>query len=389
MASEYKKRGGGYNTDKNQGQDDAGKNLDKWTEEEWQTKEGSGSAKKDDGTQKRYLPKKTWENMTEEEKKSTDNKKQEGSKEGKQYVGNVDAAKEKRKEVSDENGGKPQGNRKAKSNGNTKSNGSSTKTNGKSQDAQKQSPQQKKSAQPKANGNTRGTRQAAKDAKEHLHDGDELDAEVGADEIDDDAAKEAPEEEEFQDDDGVEEADDDEFEDEEQAKKDDAVAQKEDADLGDDEPDADENEQEEEAAEEDAQEQSKLDKQDEDGKVANGKSQSARGQKRQANGDGKESSPSKKQRQEPKNPKGTVGSKHDSAHNDAPAGSADRLPRKGQRVSWKALPGWVYGKVIEIVFEDKKVKGMRAKGAKNDPRIVLEADSGKICVHKPDGCHFD
>ena len=63
MASEYKKRGGGYTTDKDQGQDESQKNLSKWTEEEWQTKEGSGHAKKEDGTEQRYLPKKAWEQM--------------------------------------------------------------------------------------------------------------------------------------------------------------------------------------------------------------------------------------------------------------------------------------------------------------------------------------
>ena len=67
MASEYKKRGGGYNTDKKD-QDESQKHLSQWTEEEWQTKEGSGNAKRDDGTEKRYLPKKAWENMNDEEK---------------------------------------------------------------------------------------------------------------------------------------------------------------------------------------------------------------------------------------------------------------------------------------------------------------------------------
>ena len=86
MASEYKRCGGGYNTDKKD-QDEGQKHLSQWTEEEWQTKEGSGNAKRDDGTEKRYLPKKAWENMNEEEKRETDQKKLEESKEGKQYVG--------------------------------------------------------------------------------------------------------------------------------------------------------------------------------------------------------------------------------------------------------------------------------------------------------------
>lgn len=49
MASEYKKRGGSYNTDKDD-KDESQKNLEKWGEEEWQTKEGSGEAKQEDGS---------------------------------------------------------------------------------------------------------------------------------------------------------------------------------------------------------------------------------------------------------------------------------------------------------------------------------------------------
>ncbi|EPS31939.1 hypothetical protein PDE_06898 [Penicillium oxalicum 114-2] len=102
MAAEYKKRGGDYTTDKETGQDESQKNLNQWTEEEWQTKEGSGQAKQDDeeGTRKRYLPKKAWEQMSEKEKKETDEKKVEGSKEGKQFVGNTEEAKGARKAAS-------------------------------------------------------------------------------------------------------------------------------------------------------------------------------------------------------------------------------------------------------------------------------------------------
>ncbi|KAI5203143.1 hypothetical protein E4T39_04395 [Aureobasidium subglaciale] len=101
MAAEYKKRGGGYTTDKKD-QDDSQKHLSKWGEEDWQTKDGSGNAKKEDGTQQRYLPKKAWENMSEAEKKETDNKKQAESKQGKQHVENTDKAKENRKQANEE-----------------------------------------------------------------------------------------------------------------------------------------------------------------------------------------------------------------------------------------------------------------------------------------------
>ncbi|KIX94777.1 uncharacterized protein Z520_09467 [Fonsecaea multimorphosa CBS 102226] len=101
MAKEYKNRGGGYKTDKKD-QDESQKHLSKWTEEEWQTKEGSGYAKKDDGTRKRYLPKKAWEDMSEKEKEQTDQKKQKESKQGKQFVQNTPRAKSARKKASDE-----------------------------------------------------------------------------------------------------------------------------------------------------------------------------------------------------------------------------------------------------------------------------------------------
>ena len=97
MASEYKKRGGDYNTDKSE-KDESQKNLDKWGEEDWQTKEGSGHAKKEDGTEKRYLPKKAWGKMSKEEREKTDKKKQEESKQGKQHVENTEKAKESREE---------------------------------------------------------------------------------------------------------------------------------------------------------------------------------------------------------------------------------------------------------------------------------------------------
>ncbi|CEH12575.1 Protein of unknown function DUF2945 [Ceraceosorus bombacis] len=104
MAGEYKKRGGGYNTDKEQGQDDSQKNLSKWGEEEWQTKDGDANAKNDDGSRKRYLPKEAWEKMDDKEKEETDKKKQKTSKSGQQFVGNTDKAAEARKEVSEKGG---------------------------------------------------------------------------------------------------------------------------------------------------------------------------------------------------------------------------------------------------------------------------------------------
>jgi hypothetical protein len=96
LTQEYEKRGGDYKGDKGQSQ----KNLEKWTEEEWQTKEGDAEARQDDGETRRYLPKKAWENMSEEEKEETERKKREGSKQGQQHVENTDEAKRARKEAA-------------------------------------------------------------------------------------------------------------------------------------------------------------------------------------------------------------------------------------------------------------------------------------------------
>lgn len=98
----------------------------------------------------------------------------------------------------------------------------------------------------------------------------------------------------------------------------------------------------------------------------------------------KPSSPSKK--------KETHGSKHDSA--DAPAkhnASADHLPKKGQKVTWKAMPGWVPGELVEVLTKDKEVEGKKVKASKEDPRLVLKSHgpSGKIAVHKPSAVWFD
>ncbi|KAB8273278.1 hypothetical protein BDV30DRAFT_210741 [Aspergillus minisclerotigenes] len=108
MASEYKKRGGDYTTSKEEGQDESQKSLENWGKEEWQTKEGSGTAKQEDGTRKRYLPKKAWEKMSDKEKEETDEKKQKESKKGKQFVSNTSKAKKERKQAAEESKGEDQ-----------------------------------------------------------------------------------------------------------------------------------------------------------------------------------------------------------------------------------------------------------------------------------------
>ncbi|KAK5003335.1 hypothetical protein LTR28_010295, partial [Elasticomyces elasticus] len=81
---------------------------------------------------------------------------------------------------------------------------------------------------------------------------------------------------------------------------------------------------------------------------------------------------------------GTLGSRHDVGA-PAPAGSKGRLPKKGQIVQWKSLPGYVDGEVIEVATEEKEVQGKKVKASKDDPRVVLKStSSGKIAVHRPE-----
>ncbi|KAI9694484.1 MAG: hypothetical protein M1822_000100 [Bathelium mastoideum] len=309
MASEYKKRGGGYTTDKDQGQDESQKNLQKWGEEEWQTKEGSGNAKQEDGTEKRYLPKKAWEQMSEEEKQATDEKKQDESKEGKQFVGNTQKAKNARQKAN-ENETEEFENRKQSK----KSGSKSGKSNGANADEKED-----------------GVEDDADAAEEEGYDYDEAqDGEYKDDEIDDD----------------------------------DGEGEEENEVVGEgDEEDAD---------------------------VADESDKAPRGQKRGRKNQGGGSSKKRKDNSGQGKQNGTVGSKQDPAEAPAPAGSKDRVPKEGQKVVWKSLPGYVDGEVIEVLYDEKEVDGKKVKAKKNDPRIVLKSSSsGKICVHKPDAIYFD
>lgn len=53
----------------------------------------------------------------------------------------------------------------------------------------------------------------------------------------------------------------------------------------------------------------------------------------------------------------------------APRGSADRLPKKGQKITWKAMPGFVEGKVTEILTSEKEVDGKSVKASEKVSRI--------------------
>ncbi|SET64049.1 hypothetical protein [Stigmatella erecta] len=92
LAAEYKKAGGGYRGARGEKQ----KSLQSWTKEAWQTRSGSTRARHGKTTS-RYLPKKAWARLSEGQKRATDRRKQEGSRRGRQRVGNTPAARRARK----------------------------------------------------------------------------------------------------------------------------------------------------------------------------------------------------------------------------------------------------------------------------------------------------
>lgn len=92
LVQEYERRGGGYRGEKSAG----AKDLERWTEEDWQTQDGSSRARDGDET-KRYLPKKAWDELSPAEKRRTERAKREGSRKGEQFVDNTADAKSARK----------------------------------------------------------------------------------------------------------------------------------------------------------------------------------------------------------------------------------------------------------------------------------------------------
>jgi hypothetical protein len=93
VAQKYKERGGGYKGGKSEAQ----KSLSKWTKQEWTTSDGK-PAERPGGTT-RYLPKDSWKKLSPGERAATNAKKREGSREGRQFVANTEAAAEARKEA--------------------------------------------------------------------------------------------------------------------------------------------------------------------------------------------------------------------------------------------------------------------------------------------------
>ena len=99
LVQRYEAEGGGYKDDEEQR--DAAASLEQWTDENWQTKEGSAYADEDGKPMKRYLPERAWDLLSDEERKRTDRKKQEAGEEaGKQFVENTVEAKAARAYVT-------------------------------------------------------------------------------------------------------------------------------------------------------------------------------------------------------------------------------------------------------------------------------------------------
>lgn len=73
LVQEYEKRGGGYKKDK---KDEAAKSLEEWTDQNWQTRDGSADAAGGDGMD-RYLPENAWALLTEADQKEADKTKAE------------------------------------------------------------------------------------------------------------------------------------------------------------------------------------------------------------------------------------------------------------------------------------------------------------------------
>ncbi|MFL6465769.1 MAG: hypothetical protein ACJ73N_15335 [Bryobacteraceae bacterium] len=94
LVQEYEKEGGGYKKP----QDPAQKSLKKWGDEKWATSDGKQARRS--GGIARYLPEKAWEKLSPSQKAATNKRKEEGSKEGKQFVGNTPAAARARKQAT-------------------------------------------------------------------------------------------------------------------------------------------------------------------------------------------------------------------------------------------------------------------------------------------------
>jgi len=86
LANAYRKAGGGYRGGLGKTQ----RSLKKWTREKWRTSDGKPAIRK--GGTRRYLPAKAWARLTPAQRRATNRKKLVGSRTGKQFIKNTEAA---------------------------------------------------------------------------------------------------------------------------------------------------------------------------------------------------------------------------------------------------------------------------------------------------------
>ncbi len=86
LALEYEKAGGGYRGGLKKRQ----RSLKKWTKEKWRTSDGKPANRP--GGMRRYLPAKAWSRLTPAQRAATNRKKLLGSRSGRQFVPNTEAA---------------------------------------------------------------------------------------------------------------------------------------------------------------------------------------------------------------------------------------------------------------------------------------------------------
>ena len=91
VAHEYVAEGGAYKHPR----DEAQQSLKDWGDEKWHTAGGEKAIQ--GGETHRYLPDAAWKELSPEERKATDEKKVRGSRKGKQFVANTEAASAARK----------------------------------------------------------------------------------------------------------------------------------------------------------------------------------------------------------------------------------------------------------------------------------------------------
>ena len=93
LAMEYRKAGGGYRGKPKKAQ----RSLEKWTREKWTTSDGKPAIRQNGTT--RYLPAKAWSKLTPAQRTATNRKKTIGSRKGRQFIPNTEAAAKARKKA--------------------------------------------------------------------------------------------------------------------------------------------------------------------------------------------------------------------------------------------------------------------------------------------------